>query len=155
MSESKPVQAAEEVARGIFGPLVGSNGVPSFADFDSGMKSFAAVAFEVPAGAEADGFLFQYGLAGWLPTPMFVLGVTRQLEMTDGQGEHESYLQLNFEFRYSPDDVGASPDSADEWWFAGEGRSFSEWYDAVREKSIWHSLATVSPIEFSIAQDIV
>jgi hypothetical protein len=155
MTDPKPVEAAEEVAKEIFAPLIVGGAVPSFADFDSAVKSFAAVTFGVPATPEADGFLFQYGMANWLPTPMFLLGLTRQLEVTDAQGEYECYLQVNFEYRYEPGDVDASPGSADEWWFAGDSRTFPEWYAAVRENSIWHSLAAVTPVGFSIAQDVV
>lgn len=142
MSEPKSVEVAEEVAKEIFGRLV----MPTFAEFDSRMKAFAAVVFEVPATPEADGFLFQYGKVNWLTTPMFILGITRQLAMS------ESYLQVNFEYRY---DVSVSSDSDDEWWFTDDGRSFSEWYESVREKPIWRHLAEVEPVEFSIAQDVV
>lgn len=45
MSEPKPVEVAEKLAKEIFARLV----IPTFAEFDSRMKAFAAVAFEVPA----------------------------------------------------------------------------------------------------------
>jgi hypothetical protein len=155
VTRAKPVEAAGEVAKAVFGPLAVGGVIPSFADFDSAIKSFAAVTFEVPSIPEADGFLFQYGMANWLPAPKFVLDVTRQLVMVDGQGGHESYLQVNFEYRYEPGDIGSSPGSGEEWWFADDSRSFAEWFAAVRENPIWRRLATVLPVEFLIAQDLV
>lgn len=68
------------------------------------MVTRSAIEFEVPEGPDADGYPFQYGKANWFAEPTFALGIVRQLEVIDLAGDHESYVQVKFELRYTLDD---------------------------------------------------
>lgn len=113
---------------------------------------FQETVFKVPDRDESDGFLFQYGPVNWFPEPTFTVGVVRQLEVEDEAGEHEAYVQVNFEFRYDLDDNLKSFGSASDWWFPGEG-PFEAWLRSVIPTSLAQGLHGRSPREFAIWQE--
>ncbi|KAB7841591.1 hypothetical protein [Streptomyces mobaraensis] len=113
------------------------------------------IEFEVPESLDADGYLFQYGKVNWFPEPTFALGIVRQLEVVDSAGEHESYVQVQFELRYPLDDDLDSVGSHSEWWFSGGGVSFESWLGSVERAKISNRLAAKVPRDFMIWQEIV
>ncbi|MGW4942990.1 hypothetical protein ACWEOZ_15555 [Actinoplanes sp. NPDC004185] len=115
-------------------------------------RRFAATEFDVPADQDADGYLFQYGKAGWLPQPTFVISMVRQLEVVDADGEHESYSQVQFEYRFSLDrDLEA--ESHSEWWFPGGATPFDAWLESVSRSPIGDLLGSREPREFLVWAD--
>lgn len=153
MSRKQQVDSAEGIARRI---------AEEMGDFDlslSGLtrlvRRFSAIEFEAPEIPDADGYLFQYGKANWFPEPTFALGIVRQLEVVDAAGEHESYVQVQFEFRYPLDDDLDSLGSCSKWWFPGGEISFDSWLDSVDRSAISSLLAVKRPRDFAIWQELV
>ncbi|MFR9675388.1 hypothetical protein [Streptomyces sp. TR06-5] len=99
--------------------------------------------------------VFQYGKVNWFSEPTFVLGISRQLEVIDSAGEHESYVQVQFELRYPLGDDLDSVGGHSEWWFPGGGVSFGSWLDSVDRAEISNRLAVKTPREFAIQQEMV
>src|SRR5215831_15338988 len=113
MSRKQSVGAAGSVARGI---AEGAQGPGlSLAGLTGIVRRFSEVEFEVPELPDADGYLFQYGRAGWLPEPTFVLGILRQFEVVDSAGEHESYVHVEFACMYPMDDDLDAAGSHAQW----------------------------------------
>ncbi|MDX3453182.1 hypothetical protein PV396_14680 [Streptomyces sp. ME02-8801-2C] len=153
MSEKLQVDSAEDVARRLVEEMGGFD--PSFSGLTRLVRRFSAIEFEVPEIPDADGYLFQYGKVNWFLEPTFTLGIVRQLEVVDAAGEHESYVQVQFEFRYPLDGDLDSVDSYSEWWFPGGEVSFDSWLDSVDRTTISNLLAAKSPREFAIWQEMV
>lgn len=118
------------------------------------VRRFSAIEFEVPELPDADGYLFQYGKVNWFPEPTFALGIVRQLEVVDAAGEHESYVQVQFEFRYALDGDLDSVGSHSEWWFPDGEISFNSWLDSVDRAGISNRLAVKTPRDFAIWQEM-
>ncbi|MDM8085788.1 hypothetical protein QUV83_13510 [Cellulomonas cellasea] len=118
------------------------------------VKRFSAFEFDVPDLPDADGYLFQYGKVNWLPEPTFVMGVVRQLEIVDAAGQHERYVQVNFELRYQMDANLDSVGNYSEWWFPGDVVSFDSWLGTVDRAQIASRLVGHSPRDFIVFQDV-
>lgn len=153
MSNKRPVEAAVTLAQGLLSghPPLGSP-VPGLISL---MRDFSAIEFNVPDTTDSDGYLFQYGKAGWFLEPTFVLSIVRQLEVVDSSGEHEYYVQVQFEFRYPLDGDLEAVGSHSEWWFPGNGASFDAWLDSVERSSIMDIVSSKTPRVFEIYQDQV
>ncbi|MFF9777012.1 hypothetical protein ACF1HJ_25560 [Streptomyces sp. NPDC013978] len=119
------------------------------------VRRFSAIEFEAPESPDADGYLFQYGRVNWFSEPTFALSIVRQLEVGDVTGEHEAFVQVQFEFRYSLDDDLDSAGSHSEWWFPGGEVSFDSWLNSVDQAPISRLLATKKPRDFAIWQELV
>ncbi|MFS8095775.1 hypothetical protein LFM09_01430 [Lentzea alba] len=118
-------------------------------------RRFAAIEFDTPDAPDADGYLFQHGEASWFSEPAFVLGLVRQLEVEDSSGEHEAYVQVQFEFRYPLDDDLAGAGRHADWWFPGEGKEFEVWLTEVAQSPIVRHVAGKTPRDFQIWQELV
>ncbi|MFF8827844.1 hypothetical protein [Streptomyces sp. NPDC015131] len=153
MSGKQQVESAEAIARQLAEEMGGVD--RSVSGLTPLVRRFAEIEFEVPELPDADGYLFQYGQANWFPEPTFALGIVRQIEFVDAAGEHESYVQVQFEFRYPLDDELDSVDSHSEWWFPGDGASFDSWLDSVDRAEISNLLAAKSPRDIAIWQEMV
>ncbi|WP_329317065.1 MULTISPECIES: hypothetical protein [unclassified Streptomyces] len=153
MARKQQVDSAEGVARRLVEEMGGFD--PSLSGLTRLVRRFSAIEFEVPELPDADGYLFQYGEVNWFPEPTFALGIVRQLEVVDAAGEHESYVQVQFELRYPLDGDLDSVGSHSEWWFPGGEVSFDSWLDAVDRAEISHRLAAKSPRDFAIWQEMV
>jgi hypothetical protein len=112
MPDKQQVEAALDLARGLLDEISLSN--PQLSDLTGLVRRYSAIEFDVPEVSDADGYLFQYGEVSWFSEPTFALSLVRQLEVVDSYGEHDHYLQIQFEFRYSLDDELASAGSYSE-----------------------------------------
>ncbi|WP_449476107.1 hypothetical protein [Streptomyces abikoensis] len=153
MPRKQQVGSAEGIARQLAEEM--GNFDSSISGLTRLVSQFSAIEFEVPELPDADGYLFQYGKANWFPEPTFALGIVRQLEVVDATGEHEHYVQVQFEFRYPLDDALESVGSHSEWWFPGGEVSFDRWLDSVDRASISNLLETKRPHDFAIWQELV
>ncbi|MER7107893.1 hypothetical protein [Streptomyces sp. NPDC000229] len=117
------------------------------------VRRFSAVEFDVPDDPDADGYIFQYGKVNWLPEPTFSLSLVRQLEVTDSSGEHEGYLQVQFELRYSLSEELESLGSRTEWWFPGDESSLDTWLSSLAELPIVDLLSRKVAREFAVWED--
>lgn len=153
MSRKRQVDSAEGIARRLVEEMGGFD--RSLSGLTQLVRKFSAIEFEVPELPDADGYLFQYGKVNWFQEPTFALGIVRQLEVVDSVGEHESYVQVQFELRYPLDDDLDSVGSHSEWWFLGGGVSFDNWLDSVDRAAISNRIAVKTPREFSIWQEMV
>jgi hypothetical protein len=139
-------RAAREIAEGAGLSLAGLTGI---------VRRFSEVEFEVPELPDADGDLFQYGRAGWLPEPTFVLGILRQFEVVGSAGEHESYVHVEFACAYPMDDDLDAVGSHAQWWFPGGEVSFGAWLDSVDRAPVMSLLAAKTPRGCEIRQEHV
>jgi len=153
MSNKHQVGEAVDIARSLVGGEV-PVGPPVLALTELARR-FAATEFDVPDDRDADGYLFQYGKVSWFPEPTFVLNVVRQLEVVGTHGEHESYSQVQFEYRYSLDGELEAAGSHSEWWFPGDRTPFGSWLDSVSSSPIGDLLEGREPREFLIWEDQV
>ncbi|MET9515937.1 hypothetical protein [Streptomyces sp. NPDC002994] len=112
-----------------------------------------SVEFEVPGDPDADGYLFQYGKVNWLSEPTFSFGLVRQLEVVDPCGEHECYLQVQFELRYSLDEELENVGSHTEWWFPGGDCLLDSWLSSLAELPMVDFLSRKALREFVVWQD--
>lgn len=151
MPEKVQLEAALSLARGLLDERPPA--FPQLSELTELVRRYAAIEFDVPDLPDADGYLFQYGKVSWFSEPTFVLSLVRQLEVVDSSGEHEYYIQVQFEFRYSLDDDLESVASHSEWWFPGGEVSFEEWLHSVSRSPITGTLAEKAPREFEIWQD--
>ncbi|MFJ6842772.1 hypothetical protein ACIQRE_08885 [Streptomyces griseoluteus] len=151
MSGKQQVDSAEGIARRLVEEMGGFD--RSLSGLTRVVREFSAVEFEVPDLPDADGYLFQYGNVNWFPEPTFALSIVRQLEVVDAAGEHESYVQVQFELRYPSDDDLDSVGSHSEWWFPGDGVSFDSWLESVERADVWTRLAAKTPREGAIWQE--
>ncbi len=118
-------------------------------------QEFERIEFDVPLATDADGFLFQLGSVSWLSAPTFVLGVTRQLEVVDAKGEHESYVQIAMEFHCALDADLQTLGHRSRWWFRGAGSTFSEWLKVISRDPVWQVVAMKSARDFSVTLEEV
>ncbi|MFE7210074.1 hypothetical protein ACFU93_08795 [Streptomyces sp. NPDC057611] len=153
MSRKQQVDSAEGIARRLAEEMGGFES--SLLGLTRLVRRFSAIEFDVPELPDADGYLFQYGKVNWFPEPTFALGIVRQLEVVDAAGEHESYVQVQFEFRYPLDDDLDSVGSHSEWWFPGSEVSFDSWMDSMDRTPISNLLAVKRPRDFAIWQEMV
>lgn len=151
MSNKRQVGEAVDIARDLVGDEVPAGPpVPALTEF---ARRFAATEFDVPGGRDSDGYLFQYGEVNWFPEPTFVLSMVRQLEVVDTNGEHESYAQVQFEYRYLLDSELKMAGNYSEWWFPGGGTPLDSWLDSVSRSPIGDLLRMKEPREFLVWMD--
>ncbi|MEU8232717.1 hypothetical protein AB0C12_24310 [Actinoplanes sp. NPDC048967] len=150
MSNKHQVDEAVDIARSLVDDDIRAGSpVPALTEL---ARRFAATEFDVPEDQDADGYLFQYGKVGWLPDPTFVVSMVRQLEVVDSDGEHESYSQVQFEYRF-PLDRDLEAESHSEWWFPGGATPFDAWLESVSRSPIGDLLASRPPREFLVWAD--
>ncbi|MGW0828684.1 hypothetical protein [Streptomyces sp. NPDC002845] len=151
----RSIHEAAGVAQAVFTSASAGVENPSSEILFETVRQFEGIEFDVPSLEDADGFLFQYGNANWLPEPTFILGVTRQLA-TDASGvDIEEYLQVQFEYRYRTDSDLDKLGSHSSWWFRGGDIPFSEWFADVTGHPVWETVSSKSPVAFEISQDTV
>ncbi|WP_210574238.1 hypothetical protein [Streptomyces sp. GESEQ-4] len=149
----QPVDHAREVALRVL-LSVTSAAIPEVPDLAEAVRRFEQVEFEVPAGDETDGFLFQYGHANWFPEPTFVLGITRQLGVGE-EGSVEEYVQVQFEYQYHYDAELDQLKSPDSWWFRDGVTSFAVWFDSVLRDPVWDVIRKRVPVAFEVTEEVV
>lgn len=153
----RPIVSALTVVQDIVDQVGSSREVPTVEEVMGIVRSFERIAFEVPADADSDGFLFQYGEVNWFAEPTFTVGFVRQMEIVDTEGDHEGYSQVQLEYRCRADADLQSIQSRNSWWFREHGTSFDEWLESVRQdpvwevvhdKVLWNSTSLRSSLEF-------
>ncbi|MEW2506913.1 hypothetical protein AB0878_41310 [Amycolatopsis sp. NPDC047767] len=153
LPDKRPVGDALAIATGLVaGAGPAGPPVPALVEL---ARRFFATQFDVPAGQDADGLLFQYGKAGWLSSPTLVVGMVRQLEVLDAAGAHEAYSQVQLEYRYDLDRDLESAGGFSEWWFPDDGTPLESWLDTVSRSPIGDLLASREPREFLVWHDRV
>ena len=118
------------------------------------IRNFERIRFDVPANTDSDGFLFQYGEVNWFAEPIFTVGLVRQMEVVDAEGEREGYSQVQLEYRYQVDADLRSLKSRTSWWFREGGMSFGEWMESVERDLVWGVVRGKVPVEFDISQEL-
>ncbi|RBQ20022.1 hypothetical protein DP939_09325 [Spongiactinospora rosea] len=153
MSHKWPVESALDLATALLGEA-------PLADFHpSGLialvRRFSEIEFDVPNLPDVDGYLLQYGKVGWFSEPTFVLSLARQLELVGPAGEHDAYIQVQFELRLPLVDDLKAVGSYSEWWFPGDEKLFDVWLESIGRAPIMGILADKVPRELEIWQDQV
>jgi hypothetical protein len=153
MPRKHQVEEAVAIARSLLdGPVRLDSPATTLVDL---ARRFSVIEFDIPDVPDADGYLFQYGKVSWFSEPTFVLSVVRQLEVMGSLGEHESYAQIQFEFRYPLDEDLASTGSYSSWWFPGGKTDLDAWLATVEQAPIMNIASRKAPREFEIWQDQV
>lgn len=150
----RPVDSALRVVQDIVGRVGSVREIPNIGEVVAAVHSFERIEFDVPAGAEADGFLFQYGEVNWFADPTFTVSFVRQMEIVDAEGEHEGYSQVQIEYRYRVDAALRSIQSHNSWWFRESGASFDEWLEAVKRDPVWGIVRDKVPSGFDVSQEL-
>lgn len=151
----RSVGSALGVAQSIVGQLGSGHDVPTVDQLFRAIRDFQLIQFDVPDGADADAFLFQYGKVNWFPDPTFVVNFVRQLEITDADGEHAAYSQVQLEYRYQVDSDLDSIQGYDSWWFPESQGPFSEWLESVKQDPVWTTTRGKVPADFEVSQELV
>ena len=151
MSKKRLLGEAGDIARSLVGDGTPAGApVPVLVEL---ARRFAATEFDVPSDQDADGYLFQYGKASWLPGPTFVVSMVRQLEVVDTDGDHESYSQVQFEYRFPLDVELEMAGSHSDWWFPAGPTPFDVWLQSVSRSPIGDLLRGKKPREFLVWVD--
>ncbi|WP_143110728.1 hypothetical protein [Streptomyces sp. cf124] len=151
---TRPIDSALSVVQGIVDQLGSSREVPTAEEVMATVRSFERIGFDVPTGADSDGFLFQYGEVNWFSEPTFTLGFVRQMEIVDAEGEHEGYSQVQLEYRYRVDADLRSLESRNSWWFRESGTPLDEWLESVKRDPVWSVVREKIPVEFDVSQEL-
>ena len=150
----RPIDSALSVVQGIADQVGSSREDPTFEEVVATVRSFERIEFDVPTGADSDGFLFQYGEVNWFSEPTFTVGFVSQMELVDAEWEHEGYSQVQLEYRYRVDADLRSLESYNSWWFRESGTSFDEWLESVKSDLVWGIVREKTPVEFDVSQEL-
>lgn len=150
----RPIDSALSVVQDIVDQVGSSREAPTVEEVVTAVRSFQRIEFDVPAGADSDGFLFQYGEVNWFAEPTFTVGFLRQMEIVDSAGDHEGYSQVQLEFRYQVDADLRSLQSYNSWWFPEGGMSFDEWLEVVKRDPVWGIVRDKYPSGFDVSQEL-
>jgi hypothetical protein len=149
MTRGEPARRAATVLR----DLLGKPAPPEPERLLDAFERFERIPFDVPDEPDSDGFLFQYGPVNWLPEPTFVVNVLRQLAVADAAGKHGRHLQVQAEYRYSPDNGLAAVAGDESWWFRDDATSFADWLAGVRADPVWRIVQARTVREFVVFED--
>lgn len=154
MVQRLPVEAAETVFRDLGGLPVSGPRIPEPAQVLTAVERFATVEFDVsPELPDQDGFLFEYTtIAG---DTIFSLGITRQFEIVDADGDHERFVQLHCGYRLPVDPELTAEGHQADWWFRGGPEPFEAWFARVADHPIWRHLQRKVRSGFEIRQETV
>ncbi|MFD9003032.1 hypothetical protein ACFV0T_18970 [Streptomyces sp. NPDC059582] len=111
--------------------------------------------FDVPHRPDADGLLFQYGTYSFDGPVSFMLDLTRQFEMADSDGEHDHYVQVHCELRFSPAPALQALGGFDSWFFHDAGDDLDEWAGELTRRAAWTTMRTLKPVEIRVYQEQV
>lgn len=150
----RPIGSALSVVQGIVDQLASSREAPTVEEVVATVRSFEQIGFDVPTGADSDGFLFQYGEVNWFSEPTFTVGFVRQMELVDAEGDHEGYSQVQLEYRYRVDADLRSLESHNSWWFRESGTPFDEWLESVKRDPVWGHVREKAAVEFDVSQEL-
>ncbi|MFG3659379.1 hypothetical protein [Streptomyces sp. NPDC047706] len=150
----RPIDSALSVVQDIVDRVGSSREIPTVEEVVAAVQRFERIEFDVPAGADSDGFLFQYGEVNWFADPTFTVGFVRQMEIVDAEGDHEGYSQVQLEYRYQADAALRSLQSHNSWWFREGDTSFDEWLESVKREPIWGIVRDKSPSGFDVSQEL-
>ncbi|MER5830561.1 hypothetical protein ABT116_06915 [Streptomyces sp. NPDC002130] len=73
----RPIDSALSVAQEIIQHVGSGRDIPTVQEVMAAVRGFERIAFDVPIGADSDGFLFQYGEVNWFAEPAFTVGFVR------------------------------------------------------------------------------
>ncbi|WP_055698659.1 hypothetical protein [Streptomyces silaceus] len=118
-------------------------------------SDFALIDFSVPDCPDVDGCLFEYGINSLAGEPLFVVNLTRQFEVLDSSGEHESHAQVSCEVRYRVTSEAEPLGDCEEWWFRGEPGDFSSWWRSLPLESLVGALGNRAPTAVEVTSDII
>ncbi len=154
MSRGLPIEAAGDALRGLVQSTSGEQGHLPLRDLVATVREFVGISFNVPESDDADGLLFQYGRAGWLPSPTFVFGFVRQFEIVDQDGDHECYSQAGIEYRFPVDADLEAAGSGETWWFPESGISLDSWLSGIESTPIWGLVSRRLPSDVVVSQEL-
>ncbi|MEU6705434.1 hypothetical protein [Streptomyces wuyuanensis] len=92
--------------------------------------------FDTASASDSDGLLFQYGTYAFSGRPMFTVGLTRQFEVNNDDGEHDHYVQVHCELRYEPEPDLDALGSFDSWFFHGADADLDGWFAVMEERLV-------------------
>lgn len=104
---------AESVLRAALEPL--GLGSPAMSMLEA-WEGFCRFAHVPVVDAASDGILFQAGNYGFSGQTLYTVGLVRQFEHVDEDGEHVAYEQLQCELTFEPQSV----ESWNTWFFPGD-----------------------------------
>ncbi|MFD0068719.1 hypothetical protein ACFV99_16585 [Streptomyces sp. NPDC059944] len=111
--------------------------------------------FDVPDAPDADGLLFQYGTHAFDGPPAFTLDLTRQFEISDGEGDHDHYVQVHCELKYGVTPALEALGSFDSWFFHDAGDDLEVWAQGLTQRVAWATLHKLKPNEIRVYQEQV
>ncbi|MFE4608857.1 hypothetical protein ACFRK5_10945 [Streptomyces niveus] len=114
------LRAELEVGRSAKAELTTRAAWPAFTRF--GRQRFATA-----PTPDSDGLLFQYGTYAFSGRPMFTVDLTRQFDISDGDGEHDRYVQVHCELRYECEPALDALGSFNSWFFHDADADLDEW----------------------------
>jgi hypothetical protein len=150
-----PIESAEGILVELVRSKQGTRGVLPVEVLPEVIREFYTINFNVPRSTDADGILFQYGVANWMEPPKFAFGFTRQFEIVDNGGEFEYHSQVSIEYRYTLDSSLKAVSSRESWWFYGSQDDFGGWLDGHLADPIWEELQDRAIGEVIISQEAV
>jgi hypothetical protein len=168
MTDRQPVDAAEAIFRrlggfpanppgGAPGVSVGFTAIPRPAQLFAAVEAFEPVDFAVAEHLpEQDCFFFQYAtVTTFGPGVGFVLGIVRQFEVVDPDGEHLGFVQLQAEYRFAPDHELTALGHHEDFWFRGGAEPFETWFARITADPVWRFVETKPALDFEIRQEWV
>ncbi len=99
----------------------------------SAFQCFGQQRFDTPPTPESDGLLFQYGTHSFYGPPMFLVGLTRQFEVNDADGEHDHFVHILCELRYRPDPALERLGSFNRWFFHDTDDNLDRWVQGLSQ----------------------
>ncbi|WP_249374747.1 hypothetical protein [Streptomyces sp. I05A-00742] len=111
--------------------------------------------FDVSGAPDADGLLFQYGIYSFNGPAAFTLSLTRQFQVTDGQGDHDHFVQVECELQYGFAPALQALGSFDSWFFHGAGDDLDEWARGLSGRAAWTTIRTFKPARIRVCQEQV
>ncbi|MFJ5707332.1 hypothetical protein [Streptomyces sp. NPDC093105] len=116
---------------------------------------FGRQLFDVSDTPDTDGLLFQYGTYSFDGPRSFTLDLARQFEISDGNGEHDHYVQIHCELRYGPIPALEALGNFDSWFFHDAGEDLDEWSRSLTERTAWTTIRTLQPGEIRVYRERV
>ncbi|MYS19889.1 MULTISPECIES: hypothetical protein [unclassified Streptomyces] len=116
---------------------------------------FGRMRFRTPDTFDADGLLFQYGTHTFDGPATFLLDFTRQFVVTDADGNHNHYVQVHCELRYSAVSALHDLGSFASWFFHDGEDDLDRWSTAMSSRAAEGALREFKPTGLRVYREQV
>lgn len=114
---------------------------------------FGRTPFDTPGTPDSDGLLFQYGTYAFDGPTQFLLDFVRQFEIVDDTGEHDHYVQVHCEARFTPVLALRDLGSFNSWFFHDSEADLDEWAAGLTTARAWSTVSAHHPDEVVVYLD--